>query len=56
MTKLRIVFDTSAKSTSGSLLNNQFSISPTVHALLIDVVICIRHHKVAVVTDMGKMY
>ena len=55
-TKLRVVFDASAKSTSGSSLNDQYLVGPTVHPPLIDVLIRFRRHKVAMTTDVSKMY
>ena len=55
-TKIRVVFDASAKSTSGSSLNDQFLVGPTVHAPLIDVLIRFRLHRVAMATDVTKMY
>ena len=55
-TKIRVVFDASAKSTSGSSLNDQFLVGPTVHASLIDVLIRFRRHKVAMAADVSKMY
>ena len=55
-TKIRVVFDASAKSTSGSSLNDQFLVGPTVHASLIDVLVRFRLHKVAMATDVSKMY
>ena len=54
--ELRVVFDVSAKSTSESSLYDQFLVGPTVHPLLIGVLIRFRHHKVAMTTDMSKMY
>ena len=55
-TKLRVVFDASAKSTSGSSLNDQFLVVPTVHPPLIDVLMRFRRPKVAMTTDVSKMY
>ncbi len=55
-TKLRVVFDASAKTTSGSSLNDQFLVGPTVHSSLIDVLIRFRRHKIAMTTDVSKMY
>jgi len=55
-TKLRVVFDASAKSMSGSSLNDQFLVGPTVHPPLIDVLIRFRRHKVAMTADVSKMY
>ena len=53
---LIVVFDASAKTDSGSSLNDQFLVGPTVHASLMDVLIRFRRHKVAMTTDVGKMY
>ena len=55
-TKLRVVFDASAKTTSGASLNDQFLVGPTVHPPLIDVLIRFRRHKLALTTDISKMY
>ena len=55
-TKLRVVFDVSAKSTSGSSLNDQFLVGPTVHPPLIDVLLHFRRFKVAMTTGVSKMY
>ena len=55
-TKLRVIFDASTKSDSGSSLNDQFLVGPMVHASLIDVLLRFRHNKVARTTDVGKMY
>ena len=55
-TKLRVVFDASAKTDAESSLNDQFLVEPTVHASLIDVLIRFRRHKIAMTTDLGKMY
>ena len=55
-TKIRVVFDASARSMSGSSLNDQFLVGPTMHASLIDVLIRFRLHKVAMATDVSKMY
>ena len=38
-TKLRVVFDASAKIASGASPNDQFLVGPTVHSSLIDVLI-----------------
>ena len=37
--KVRVVFDTSAKTTTGASLNDQFVVGPTVHSSLIDVLL-----------------
>lgn len=54
--KLRIVFDASAKSTSGTSLNDQLLVGPTVHASLVDVLIRFRQHQIAVTADVSRMY
>ena len=55
-TKLRIVFDASAKSSSGISLNDTLLVGPTVHPLLTDVLLRFRFHRVALITDVSKMY
>ena len=55
-TKLRVAFDASAETDPGSSLYDQFLVGPTVHGSLIDVLIRFRRHRVAVTTDVGKMY
>ena len=55
-TKLRIVFDASAKTTSGSSLNDQFLVGPTLHSTLIDVLLRFRLHRIALTADISKMY
>ena len=54
-TKIRAVFDASAKSSSGVSLNDLVLVGPTVHSLLIDV-LRFRLHRVALTTDVSKMY
>ena len=54
--KMRIVFDASAKSSTRILLNDQLLIGPTVHAPLIDVLLRFRRHRVALTTDISRMY
>ena len=56
MTKIRVVFDASAKSTSGSSLSDQFLVGPIMHASLIEVLIRFWLHKVAMATDVSMMY
>jgi len=46
-TKLRIVFDASAKSSSGVSLNDSLLVGPTVHPSLIDVLLLFRTHRIA---------
>ena len=55
-TKIRAVFDASAKSTSGISLNDQLLIGPTVHSSLVDVLLRFRTHWIALATDVSKMY
>ena len=55
-TQLRVVFDASAKSTTGVSLNDQLLVGPTVHAPLIDVLLRFRQHRVALTTDISRMY
>ena len=55
-TKLRVVFDASAKSTSGSSLNDQFLLEPTVHPPLVDILVRFRRYKVVMTADVSKMY
>ena len=55
-TKLRVVFDASAKSASGISLNDLLLFGPTVHSPLIDVFLRFRLHRVALTADVSKMY
>ena len=55
-TKIRAVFDASAKSTTGVSLNDCLLVGPTVHAPLIDVLLRFRSYKIAITTDVSKMY
>ena len=55
-TKLRVVFDASAKSSTGVSLNDQLLVGPTVHAPLVDVLLRFRRHKIAIATDISRMY
>ena len=55
-TKVRAVFDASAKSASGVSLNDTLLVGPTVHPPLIDVLLQFRMHRVALTTDVSKMY
>ena len=54
--KLRIVFDASASTTSGTSLNDHLLVGPTVHPSLIDVLLKFRRYKVALTTDVSRMY
>ena len=55
-TKIRIVFDASAKTSTGTSLNEQFMIGHTVHSQLIDVLLRFRNFKIAMTTDVSRMY
>ena len=55
-TKIRAVFDASAKSSTGISLNNTLLVGPTVHPPLVDVLLRFRLHRVALTTDVSKMY
>ena len=55
-TKLRVVFDASAKSNTGISLNDSLLVGPTIHPPLIDVLLRFRTHRVALTTDVSKMY
>ncbi len=55
-TKLRAVFDAPAKSSTGVSLNDTLLVGPTVHPSLIDVLLRFRLHRVALTTDVSKMY
>ena len=54
-TKIRVVFDTSAKSDSDISLNDTLFVGPTVHSTL-DVVLRFKLHRIALVVDVSKMY
>lgn len=55
-TKTRAVFDASAKSSTGVSLNDMLLVGPTVHSSLIDVLLRFRLHRVALTTDISRMY
>ena len=55
-TKIRAVFDASAKSSSGVSLNDTLLVGPTVHPPLIDVILRFRSHRIALTADVSKMY
>ncbi len=55
-TKIRAVFDASAKSSSGISLNDTLLVGPTVHPPLLDVLLRFRMHRIALTADVSKMY
>ena len=55
-TKLRVVFDGSASSTSGISLNQSIMVGPTLHSNLGSILLKFRSYKVAVTADISKMY
>ena len=50
--KLQVFFDASMKTSSGLSLNDVLMVGPTVHSVLVDVLIRFRTHRIAV----SKMY
>ena len=55
-TKIRAVFDASAKSSTGISLNDTLLVGPTIHPPLIDVLLRFRLHRVALTADVSRMY
>ncbi|KAH9631923.1 hypothetical protein HF086_000260 [Spodoptera exigua] len=55
-TKLRVVFDASAKTTSKKSLNDILAIGPTVQEELFDILVRFRQHKYVLCGDITKMY
>ena len=55
-TKLRAVFDASAKSSTGTSLNDTLLVGPTIHPPLVDVLLRFCLHRIALTTDVSKMY
>ena len=55
-TKIRAVFDASAKSSSGISLNDTLMVRPTVHPTLVDVLMRFRTYRIALTTDVSRMY
>ena len=56
MTKIRVVFDASAKSSTGVSLNDTLLVGLTVHPPLVDMLLRFRLHRIALTTDISKMY
>lgn len=55
-TKLRVVFDASAKSNTGKSLNNVLRVGPVIQSSLIDIVLRFRQHQYVLTGDVEKMY
>lgn len=55
-TKVRVVFDASAKTTSGASLNDILLTGPTLQADLFSILIKFRTHKYVITGDIEKMY
>ena len=55
-TKVRAVFDASAKTATGVSLNDILLVGPTVHPSIVDVLLRFRFHRIALTTDVSKMY
>ena len=55
-TKLRIVFDASAKSQSAASLNDTIKVGPTIYPHITDVLLKFRSYPVAVTGDVYKMF
>ena len=55
-TKVRAVFDASAKSSTGVSLNDQLLVGPTIHSPLVDVLMRFCLHRIALTTDVSRMY
>ncbi|XP_029155926.1 uncharacterized protein LOC114928760, partial [Nylanderia fulva] len=55
-TKLRVVFDGSAKTTSGISLNDTLMVGATLQDNIIDIILRFRLHAIAITADLKKMY
>ena len=55
-TKLRVVFDASAKSITGISLNQTLMVGPTIHPTLENILLRFRSYPVALSGDIAKMY
>ena len=55
-TKLRVVFDGSAKSENGFSLNNSLMVGPVTQSDLFSIMVRFRFHVVALSADIAKMY
>ena len=55
-TKLRVVFDSSAKTTNGIFLNDRLMVGPKIQKDLFSILIRFRMYTVALSVDIEKMY
>lgn len=55
-TKLRVVFDASARTTNGKSLNDCLLVGPTIQEPLFNILLRFRTHPVAFTADIAKMY
>lgn len=55
-TKLRVVFNASAKSTTGISLNDALMVGPTIQTSLFSLILRFRQHPIAFSADIEKMY
>ena len=53
-TKIRAVFDVSAKSSSDVSLNDTLLVGPSIHPPLVDVLLRFRLHRVALIVDVHR--
>lgn len=56
ITKLRVVFDASAKTSSGESLNDQLLVGPTIQEDLPSILLRWRTHRIVISADVAKMY
>ena len=54
--KVRVVLDASAKTASGTSLNDYLLVGPTVHPLIIGILLHFQCHWVAMTTDISRIY
>jgi len=55
-TKTRVVFDASAKSTTGVSLNDMLMVGPTIQQDLLSIILRFRMHRYVMTADISKMY
>ena len=55
-TKLRVVFDASAKTRTDTPLNDTLMVGPTIYPQLVDILLRFRGRSIAITADISKMY